>query len=137
MESINQRLPDTSLEAYRAVTPEQLREMYVKIQWALKSLGKANYEAIADFLNLPDRNMVSRRLKEMEGLEMIYKPGTKSLTTRKRNAYDYSIRNSDTILPPIEKFNPTETSAADYANMIIAGTKQGKLVQKDLWEGAD
>ena len=127
-------LPDTSLEAYHSLTNEQLREMYIKIKWALKSLGKANYEEIATFLNLPDRNMVSRRLKEMEGLEMIYKPGTKSLTTRKRNAYQYSIRTEETVVPQPEKFNPTETTAADFANLIIAKTKQGKLKQADLFE---
>jgi hypothetical protein len=79
--------------------------------------------------------MVSRRTKEMENLEMIYKPGTKSLTSRNRNAYDYSIRTPDTIVPELERFDNKEMKAADFASVIIAKTKVGKLVQKDLFDG--
>ena len=126
-------LPDTSLEAYRAVTNEQLRDIYIRIKDALKVLGRANYDTIATHLNLPDKNMVSRRTKEMEGLEMIYKPGTKSLTSRKRNAYDYAIRNENTVIPLPERFNNNELKAVDFANVLISKTKIGKLKQAALF----
>ena len=128
-------LPETSLEAYHDLNLDGVREMYQKILSALKTLKKANYDTIATHLGLSDKNMVSRRTKEMEQLEMIYKPGTKSLTSRNRNAYDYSIRTPDTIVPELEKFNPDEKHTADYANYLIAQTKGQKLIQKDLFDG--
>lgn len=128
------KLPDTSLEAYDKVTPEQLRDIYIRIKNALIVLGKANYDTIAKYLRLSDINMVSRRTAEMERLKIIYKPGTKSLTSRNRNAYDYSLTGTEvTIFTLPERYVKGETTAADYASQIIAKTKTGKAIQADLF----
>lgn len=83
--------PETSMEAYRALQPEHLRKTYQRIINALQSLGTATYEELADYLNCREPNQISRRLKEMEGMELIWKPGGKRLTKRRRNAFVYQL----------------------------------------------
>ncbi len=126
--------PQTSLDAYKAVSPESLRDIYVRITQALKTLTLANYDELARFLNLPDINMVSRRLKELEELGLIYKPGTKSLTSRRRQAYQYAIKSADTVVPSLEKIVKGQKSAGDYASEIIAKTATGIKTQAKLFK---
>ena len=102
---------------------------------ALKVLKLATYEEIAHACQFPDKNMVSRRLKELEGEQLVYKPGTKKLTRSGRQAYQYALTNSDiTLPPPPEKYVKGEPSAADYANKLIASTKQGIVKQRGLFD---
>jgi len=82
--------PSTSIDAFRQVTPDMLRGHYLNIIKALQSLGTCNYEKIADFVGM-ERHAVGRRLKEMEGLQLIYKPGTTSLTKSNRKAFNYCL----------------------------------------------
>lgn len=126
--------PSTSHEAFKSVQPEMLAEHYRRILDAIKTLKIGIYEEIAQVAGFTDKNQVSRRLKELEGMELVYKPGTKKPTSTGRQAYQYSLRSETTVVTPPERYLPTDTSAADIACKIIAGTKQGKLVQKDLWE---
>lgn len=84
-------LPDTSIAAFHALTPEKLAADYEGIIRALKWLKEANYEKIATFLHWEDINKCSRRLKELESMQIIYKPGGKSLTRRNRSAYNYKL----------------------------------------------
>lgn len=84
-------LPDTSLAAFHALTPEKLTKDYNQITNALIVLKEGTYEEIATFLHWNDLNKVSRRLKEMEAAQIVYKPGYKKLTSRKRQAYLYRL----------------------------------------------
>lgn len=124
------QVPETSLAAYRSMDGKILAEHYQRCLNSLNSLGIAIYEQIADHAGFTDKNSVSRRMKELEIMELVYKPGTKGLTKSGRQAYQYKLRSKDTVVPVMENTISRETSAADYANMIIAGTKQGKLQQK-------
>jgi predicted transcriptional regulator len=126
--SRNVALPDTSLEAYKALRPEQLRTMYAKIVEALKVLGTATYEQLSDYINCQDRNQISRRLKEMEGLQIIFKPGNKRLTKRGRNAYVYALTNSSQ--PKTEKeivYRSDEKASTDYSKQLIHPTQLSLL----------
>lgn len=82
--------PETSYEAYDKVSIEMLHGHWKKIVDALSALGTANYERISEFAFM-DRHQIGRRLKELEEKEMVYKPGTKSLTKSGRKAYDYCL----------------------------------------------
>jgi len=117
-------LPDTSISAFRSLTPEKLAKDYRDILFALKSLRLANYEAIASFLGWPDIVKCARRLSEMERAQLIYKPGSKSLTKRNRQAYDYSAVENGEVSAQPEKVMPGE-SVSDLSR---------KLVQKNLFE---
>lgn len=83
--------PDTSLAANKSFTFEMRLTHFKKITEALKVLGAANYEEIANYLCFKDKVAVGRRLKEMELAGMIFKPGGKSSTTSGRQAYVYQL----------------------------------------------
>lgn len=128
-------LPETSHEAHAKVTKDMLTGHWGKIIDALKVLKLATYEEIAKSCKFPDKNMVSRRLKELEGEGVVYKPGTKKPTTTGRNAFQYALTGSDVVIPPLpEKYTKETVSAADYANILISKTKMGKLAQAQLFK---
>lgn len=126
--------PQTSLDAWRSMDGKILADHYCKILTALDLLGTGIYEEIATQVGFTDKNQVSRRLAELERMELVYKTGEKGLTKSNRQAFKYKIRTKETIVPNIEKFTPPDTTAADYANMIIANTKLGKAFQAGLFD---
>jgi DNA-binding HxlR family transcriptional regulator len=102
--------PITSLESYRALTPEKLSKDYAKILSALTVLGVAHYEAISDYLGCREPNIVSRRLSELERNQLIYKTGEKRKTKRNRNAFVYCLTNA---MPKVENpYQPKEEPIA-------------------------
>lgn len=131
-----ENLPDTSHEANRLMTTELRQRDYDLILGALGVLKIAIYEEISEFLRWSDKNKVSRRLKEMVGLGLIYNLGTKKPTKSGRNAYQYAIVTPDTIIPSIQKehYMEGQTTAADYASKLIAASKDGKLKQSQIFE---
>lgn len=102
-------LPDTSIDAFKALTPEKLAFDYRCIIDALKRLKLANYEQISRYLGWADINKCSRRLKELEGMQIIFKPGSKSTTKRNRQAYNYAIVGGGEEKIEIEKVMQGET----------------------------
>jgi len=129
------QVPQTSHDAYQSVDGKMLADHYQRILQAIKRLDIGIYEQIADEAGFPDKNQVSRRLKELEGMELVYKPGSKGLTKSNRQAYHYKLRTTDTIVPIIENhYREGVTTASDYAAELIAKTKQQQLIQKDLFE---
>ncbi len=66
---------------------------------ALKVLGTANYERIAMEGKFTDRNQVSRRLKEMVGLNMVVRTDLKSATSSGRSAYNYTLATEKKSVP--------------------------------------
>lgn len=84
-------LPETSIEAYKQLTPEKLSKDYKLIIFALRNLKIANYDKIAVYLKLSDRNIVSRRLKEMMELGILIRMDSKSPTTRGRQAFNHRL----------------------------------------------
>lgn len=116
-------LPITSIDAFKALTPEKLAKDYADIVFALKCLKQGSYEQISKVLGWVDMGKCSRRLKELESMQIIYKPGDKVLTSRKRQAFIYKIvENGETSVEP-EKIMPGK-SVGDYAK---------ELIQKELF----
>lgn len=88
---MERQLPTTSHNAYKSMTDELKQKHHEKIINALRSLKKATYEEIADYLSWDDKNRVSRRLKELERDMVVYKPGEKRPTKSNRSAFVYSL----------------------------------------------
>lgn len=128
--------PSTSLAANESMTKELKQRDYDKIIDALENLGTATYDKIGDYLFFSDSSRVSKRLKEMEGLSLICKTGEKRLTKSGRNANVYRRLVEGETPPTIEKEHYLEgvTTAADYASKLIAGSKEGRLMQKDIFD---
>lgn len=96
MERVN---PQTSLDAYYSMDGKILAEHYQRILNSLNSLYIGIYEQIADKAGFTDKNQASRRLKELEIMELVYKPGTKGLTKSGRQAYHYKIKTNNIPVP--------------------------------------
>jgi len=79
---------ETSLEAYRNLDPVRLSQTQQDIVRAVKALGEANYEAIADFL-MQKPEKIWKRLVEVERAGEIYKPGNTVLTKNGAKSYVY------------------------------------------------
>lgn len=129
---MEKQLPETSKEAYKKVSAEMLQGHWGKIIKSLKILGTANYEKISAHNGL-EPHATARRLKELESMEIIYKPGTKSKTKSKRDAFDYCLTGQG--LAHTEKelkevvYKKNEKSAADYASQLANPLKQIDLFQ--------
>ena len=129
MERIN---PQTSTDAFKAVSPEMLADHYQKILGALKSLKKAIYEEVAKEIGWDDKNRVSRRLAELEGMQLVYKTGEKRLTSSKRNANVYALVTNGEV--SVEPERIPKVTSVDFANVLIAKTKMGKIKQCELFQ---
>ena len=129
MERIN---PQTSTDAFKAVSPEMLADHYQKILGALKSLKKAIYEEVAKEIGWEDKNRVSRRLAELEGMQLVYKTGEKRLTSSKRNANVYALVTNGEV--SVEPERQPKLTAVDFANVLINKTKMGKIRQCELFQ---
>ncbi len=120
--------PQTSLDAYHSLKPEQVRDIYVRIKHALSLLKLANTEAIAEQLKMP-HPQIHKRVSEMERLEMIYKPGSKSVMKSGRMGFNWALRGIE--LPPVVEqptnYKKSTTTAGTIASNIINNTKQQSL----------
>jgi len=129
MREVNQ-MPDTSKDAFKALTPEKLAKDYSDIVFALKCLKEGSYEQISKVLGWVDMGKCSRRLKELQSMQVIYKPGNKILTSRNRFAYVYKlVENGEKSVEP-EKVMKGET-VADISRKLV------HPVQKLLFEERD
>ncbi len=133
---MSKHLPDTSHAAKAAFTEPMKKTHHDKILKALEVLGKANYEILGNYLGMKNINQIARRLKELcppdednpKGLNLIFKPGTKSATSSGREAYDYCLTNNhpktEVNLSPEFNYKKEKTTTVDLANNII---KQSSL----------
>ncbi len=129
---MSKKLPDTSHAAKAAFTDPMKKTHHDKILKALEVLGKGNYEQIGNYIGTKNINQIARRLKEMmppdednpKGLNLIFKPGTKSATSSGREAYDYCLTNNHPKVEAEPIYKKETISAADHANNII---KQSSL----------
>lgn len=110
--------PETSKTAYQSLDPVQIREIYIKIKWALGQIGSGTFEDISAALKVP-KERVWRRLKEMEDLGMIYRPGTKKLLSTGRNGMVWTLYNHDGQNTKVTEKSLPGTSVADYSRKIL------------------
>lgn len=123
------KLPETSLDAFKSLQADDIRQMYRKIMVALSALGRGTMEEIAVHCKEP-RDRIWKRLSEMQRMDLIYRPGTKKLLKSGRNGFEWAL--TGTHLPK------TETSEralkgkgiADYSREIsdISKVVQGRLL---------
>jgi predicted ArsR family transcriptional regulator len=121
----NSNPPNTSLEAWRSITKEQLSEHHAKILCALRDLKSASAEQLSTHTNLT-HHQVNRRMSELERLELIYRTGAKVATRTGRSASCWSLRNpSEAPKKVTEKILPGRT-ISDFSK-AISNFKQPEL----------
>ena len=72
------------------MVPRNAYLQHQKIIAALKILDTSIYDVIADTAKM-EKNQVGRRLKELEEMGLVYKPGTLKKTKGNRLAYEYKL----------------------------------------------
>jgi predicted transcriptional regulator len=110
------KLPETSLEANRRAVPEMRTDHHKKIIEALSKLKAANFEVIASHSRL-DKAQVSRRLCELERLQLVFNTKIKTKTSTGRSAFAYSLQNNIT---------PSDIVSATLENIVNKQKKQTK-----------
>lgn len=130
----NRKLPDTSHAANKAATEEMRRTHYGKIISALKVLGSGIYEQIADYCGM-DKHQVGRRLSEMEGLQLVWKPGAKKPTKSNRMAYVYQLTGDSQPKTENEAvaYRKDVKNAADYAKDMQESCKKPLVANPTLF----
>lgn len=68
--------PSTSIDAYKQLTPEKLRKDYQGVINALAVIQIGNSEEIAKQMKVSS-DKARKRLSELEGMGLIFKPGVK------------------------------------------------------------
>lgn len=121
------KLPETSLEAWRSITPEQLSDHHAKILTALSELKKASAEQISTHTNL-HYWQITRRMSELERKQLIYKTGAKVATRTGRSAAVYALCKPEEI-PVKETVSVLPgKSISDYSKEISK-----KFIQSNLF----
>lgn len=121
------KLPATSLDAYKSLQADQLREIYQKIIEALKVLGTASTEQISEYTTLPHPK-IHKRVSEMERLEIIFRPGNRVATKSGRTAFVWCLCNNQPKTQVIERAMAGK-GIADYSREInnISKAVQSKM----------
>lgn len=136
--------PDTSLSAYKMLTHEMINSHHGKIIGALKKMGAASYEEIANYTGM-DKHQIGRRLSELERMEVVYKPGSKKPTKSGRMAYCYcligtgaktenEIREAKPQFPDqIKSLSKSKKEAQEFLNTLLQEKATTLPVQKSLF----
>ena len=131
------KVSDTSRLAYEKIIQGRDNH-YKKITLALEWLVEGNNWEIAKQARLK-ADQVWKRTGELckpdeNGISCLVDTGKRNLSPDGNKAIIYGLYENRANYKTPEKYTPETTSAADFANMIIAGTKQQKLIQQDLFQ---
>lgn len=118
--------PSTSTEAYKSLHPDQIREVYKKIISALEVLRQASSEQIAIHLAM-EHAKIHKRVSEMEGLQLIYRPGLRVVTKSGRTAYVWCLCTEDKV-----ENKTTKTERSLKGKTVSDYSKKIKNIQKDV-----
>ncbi len=115
--------PETSILAYKMLTPEMIAGHHGKIIAALQKLGTASYEQLSDYTGL-EKHKIGRRLSELERMEVVYKPGSKSPTKSGRMAMNYCLVGTGAKTEAeLNTYKKGEKSSTDYSRDLLKATQ--------------
>ena len=115
--------PATSIDAFKSLKPDQVREVYKKILDALKVLGQASSEQIAEYLTM-EHAKIHKRVSEMQGLSMIYRPGLRVPTKSGRTAFVWAIQGTLEKTDKEVVYKKEEKSAHQFSSDLIKSFQQ-------------
>ncbi len=135
---MGKQISDTSRLAYEKIMMGRDNH-YKKIILAVEWLVEGNNWEIARQARLKPEQ-VWKRTGELakpdeNGESILIDTGKRNLNPDGNLAIVYGLYQNKANYKPVERYTPQTTSAADFASVIIAKTKQGKLIQKDLFDG--
>lgn len=107
---------DTSADALASIKSEQMVALYRKIIEALKIIGQGSSQQISAYLTLED-DVVRKRLSELGRMGIIYKPGHKVPTKKKRDSYVWQLCSAG-AKTDIQNKTMAGKSVVDYSRTI-------------------
>jgi len=112
------QIPDTSIEAYKSLNPDEIRGTYRDIMIALSALIKGTFEDIAAYLG-EDKSKIWKRLSEMERMGLIFRPGSKKILKSGRQGYEWALTSN--YIPKTEAAEKALKGDAivDYSRKLI------------------
>lgn len=113
--------PQTSLEAYHSLDPDNLSNLRDWIVDALKVIKQGTSEEIATHLKL-DHGKIWKRISETVKEGRIVNTGAKKQNKSGRNAFIYSLPNSEEVFTPVEKIPKGNTISHFSRNIDKIGT---------------
>lgn len=111
-------LIETSQEAYKALKPEQLRQTYKDILFALSQLGEATSAEIATALKVP-HDKIWKRVSEMAAKELIFRPGNKRLMPGGKLGYTWKLTNPGESAAPVTEKSLAGPTVSDFSKKIL------------------
>lgn len=118
--------PDTSLAAYHSLDRQQFAETKTLILEALKRLGKASSEQIADFLGKP-YDVIWKRCSDLKNEGKIFASDYKVLTKKNRFARQWIICDGSQPKTDKEQKVLEGPSIASFSRRINAIAKNKPL----------
>lgn len=124
------KVPSTSLAAYRSLEPAKLSKMHNLIIEALTVLGEANYEGISAYLKMKEEK-VWKRINEVVKLGAIHNTQKTVMTKNNRMSYLYGI-GPGTGVPKKEKVLTGKT-VQDFSKAILNQPMPSLAIQTQLF----
>lgn len=109
--------PETSVEAFRSLTADQLTDTYKAILSALDVIGEGTFEEISITAKM-DKARVWKRLSELHKMELIYRPGNKRMLKSGRLGYTWMKTTESLKKVEVEKSLPGKT-VSEYSKDLI------------------
>lgn len=110
-------MQETSLESYHSLDHDSIDTLHSKILEALAVIKVGTSEQVATYTGIPHERLW-KRFSELERDEKIYNTKIKHKNKSGRNAFQYSLRGSETKLPETEKAM-TGNNVNHYAGKLL------------------
>lgn len=115
----DRKKPETSNEAWRSITNEQLNDTYKQIVYALNQIGEGTFEDIASFLKV-DKTKIWKRMSELARMEIVYRPGNKRVLKSGRNGFTWMLCGKGVNKTTTENKKQQGKSITDHTRTITS-----------------
>lgn len=111
--------PQTSIDAYNSLDPENIRDIYKRILWALSQIGEGHYEDISLAIKEKE-SRVWKRLKEMSDLGLIYRTENKKMLSSGCRGYTWkaTLKGSPTVQDHSRKIESISKTIPKQLNLL-------------------
>lgn len=119
--------PETSLDAHASLDPVKVSQTMAKISEAVKKLGKANYEMVADLTGMPEPK-VWKRFIDCARAKLIHRTEETKKTKHGYKSYLFAPGPATEVAQKKERVLKGKT-VVDYSKAIL---KQPKPNQQNI-----
>lgn len=112
------KIVETSLEAWRSLTNEEISNTHAQILEALNVLGKGTFEDVAVYCKC-SRDKIWKRMSELHRMELIYRNGEKKKLKSGRNGYVWMATGKALQKTTSKSTNPNPTTVSNLKQVAM------------------